>query len=74
MGKGSVFKVGDKVRIKSRDDMVEQYWLDEDWDINPQLSLWNYFDKNMKHFCYLLYIIDERFWAITRWITYKTVK
>ena len=51
----SKFKVGDKVMVRYWDDMVREYGLDGDGDIN----VYPYFVKDMKKYCGQISKIEE---------------
>lgn len=51
------YKVGDRVRIKTWEKMVEKFGVDEDGDIRTSNTF--YFNKSMKQYCEKIYVIKN---------------
>lgn len=75
-----MFKIWQKVRIKSREQMEKEFWLDDDWDIEMEYTS---FVNTMKHLCWrtaeIKWIDWKDIWLINRdnneetiWFAYTT--
>jgi len=63
-----MFKIWDKVRIKSREQMEKEFGLDEYWDID--MSVDPVFTSNMKYLCWRtaeIYDIMDQYIKLVNW-------
>lgn len=75
-----MFKIWQKVRIKSREQMEKEFGLDDDWDIEMEYTS---FVKTMKHLCWrtaeIVWVNWKDIWLVNRsnneetiWYDYST--